>query len=371
MPFQTDSISSEKIGFYTFTNKDIIDFVPVPTSPSIEFKNYLNDSNKRVLIKLGLLVFSPEAWKTMEKQEKDIHPIVRSPSLSFILRRALIQKEIDLYGIFPYGENGKKMNSKKWWFDMNFPWDVLYANKYLSKDLAEWYNTSKSDNNNLGSKDIIIVSNDSKMTGTMSKKVLMVEDLINSKYKKYKKFNISKFTTIKGSLIIPEGTKSFSIEEGAVIEGNCVISDKCEIKANGWVRNSILKENVVVEPFAVVKNSILLKGARIMYHSVVLHSILGKDTIIGPHTTIASKKVENISFGKDSQSKGFERYYTEFEEVRHSYPFGAIIGDRVKIGMNVSIEPGRKIGRDSIIHPELEVDKNIPPGTINIKRKEK
>ena len=41
--------------------------------------------------------------------------------------------------------------------------------------------------------------------------------------------------------------------------------------------------------------------------------------------------------------------------------FGAIIGDRVVIGVNSSIYPARRIGEGSFIAPGCVIDRDIPP----------
>ncbi|HID17231.1 TPA: glucose-1-phosphate thymidylyltransferase, partial [Candidatus Bathyarchaeota archaeon] len=43
---------------------------------------------------------------------------------------------------------------------------------------------------------------------------------------------------------------------------------------------------------------------------------------------------------------------------------GAIIGDGVKTGVNVSIMPGVKIGSSSIIGPNVVVYRDLPKGTF-------
>ncbi|MEO2152118.1 MAG: glucose-1-phosphate thymidylyltransferase, partial [Thermococcus sp.] len=53
------------------------------------------------------------------------------------------------------------------------------------------------------------------------------------------------------------------------------------------------------------------------------------------------------------------------------HKLGAIIGHNVKVGINVSIYPGRKIGSNSFIGPGVILDRNVPPNSLVVVRQEK
>src|SRR5260370_35947980 len=96
-----------------------------------------------------------------------------------------------------------------------------------------------------------------------------------------------------------------------------------------------------------------MRHARIPHLPYVGDSIMGEDCSLGAGTITANLRFDEA----DVKSK-----------VRGSWvstgrkKLGAILGDGVRTGINVSIFPGVKVGRASWIGPGAIVDRDVPSG---------
>lgn len=77
------------------------------------------------------------------------------------------------------------------------------------------------------------------------------------------------------------------IGKGAVIGPNTVLGDGCSIGRNCKIRESVLLENVAVEPCAVVNSAVLCENVTLRIGAQVYeNSAIGADCLIGAHTSI-------------------------------------------------------------------------------------
>jgi UDP-N-acetylglucosamine diphosphorylase / glucose-1-phosphate thymidylyltransferase / UDP-N-acetylgalactosamine diphosphorylase / glucosamine-1-phosphate N-acetyltransferase / galactosamine-1-phosphate N-acetyltransferase len=89
-----------------------------------------------------------------------------------------------------------------------------------------------------------------------------------------------------------------------------------------------------------VKNSIVMRGTKIPHLTYVGDSVIGEDCNFGAGTQVANLRFDNRNIMINGQNSGRQK-------------LGAIVGDKVKTGINVSINAG------SVIRP----DTSIAPGT--------
>ena len=99
-----------------------------------------------------------------------------------------------------------------------------------------------------------------------------------------------------------------------------------------------------------VKNSIIMKGSKIPHHNYVGDSIIGEGCNLGAGTKIANLKLD----GKEIQVA---------ERETRMRKLGAIIGDRVKTGINASVNVGTMIGNNTQIGPGAIASGIISPGS--------
>ncbi|MBM2825370.1 MAG: Nucleotidyl transferase [Dehalococcoidales bacterium] len=176
-----------------------------------------------------------------------------------------------------------------YWLDLSYPWDLLSANEVLMAEMEA---------ENLGE----------------------VEENVN----------------IKGAVVIGKGT---TVRSGSYIIGPVLIGQDCDIGPNCLIRPcSAIGDSCHIGAAVEVKNSIIMNGTRIPHHSYVGDSIIGEDCNLGAGTNIANLRL-------DEQDIWVSGRNTKRRKL------GAIIGDRVETGINVSINVGSMIGNDTHIGP--------------------
>ncbi|MBI2831083.1 MAG: NTP transferase domain-containing protein [Chloroflexi bacterium] len=187
------------------------------------------------------------------------------------------------------------------WLDLSYPWDLLSANEKLLASM-------KADNEG----------------------------------------QIEQNTTIKGSVSIGKDTV---VRSGSYIVGPVIIGSNCDIGPNCFIRASTaIGDNCHIGAGVEVKNCIVMRGSKIPHLSYVGDSIIGEDCNLGAGATVANLKLDkkNITVaGIDTKRR----------------KLGVIMGDRVEVGINASINVGTMIGNDAKIGPGALAHGIISPGS--------
>ena len=162
------------------------------------------------------------------------------------------------------------------------------------------------------------------------------------------KGKIEKGVHISGSVTIEEGTV---VKAGTYLEGPVHVGKKCRIGPNSYLRPyTTLGDNVKVGAGCEVKNSIVMKNSRIPHLSYVGDSVFGEGCHLGAGTITA-----NLRFDEAEVKTKVRGTWVN----SHRKKLGGILGDRVQTGVNVSIFPGVKIGRDAWIGPGAIVNGDV------------
>ncbi len=169
----------------------------------------------------------------------------------------------------------------------------------------------------------------------------------------------------RGAVLVPpvevgEGTvvRSGSYIIGPVkIGGNCLIGPNCLIRPCTSIGEGCHVGNAVE-----VKNSIIMDHSNAPHLNYVGDSIIGEKTNLGAGTITANLRHDRGNVRVEVRGK---------LEDSGRHKLGAIIGHEVKVGINVSIYPGRKIGSGSFVGPAVIVDRNVPPNAVVVARQEK
>jgi len=186
-----------------------------------------------------------------------------------------------------------------YWLDLSYPWHLLLANESL-------------------------------LAGVESQNLGKIEDNV----------------VMKGVISIGKGTV---VRSGSYIVGPAVIGQACEIGPNCYIRpNTSIGDNCHIGNAVEVKNSIIMRGSKIPHHNYVGDSIIGEECNLGAGTKIANLRLDkkNIMVGSIDTKRR---------------KLGAIIGDRVETGINVSINVGSMIGNNTYIGPGAIVSGVISP----------
>jgi bifunctional UDP-N-acetylglucosamine pyrophosphorylase/glucosamine-1-phosphate N-acetyltransferase len=146
------------------------------------------------------------------------------------------------------------------------------------------------------------------------------------------------------------------IRAGSIVEGPAFIGEGSKVGPNAYVRRfTFLDRGVRIGNACEVKNSIVMEGTKIPHLSYVGDSIVGCNCNIGAGTMVANLRFDEAFI--TATVKG-ERVSTGERK------FGAVIGDNVRTGVNVSVMPGVKIGYGSWIGPGTVVSRDVPARTF-------
>jgi len=161
---------------------------------------------------------------------------------------------------------------------------------------------------------------------------------------------------IHGMLHLSRGS---TIRSGCYLEGPVFIGENAVVGPNAYLRPyTVVGEGSKVGAYCDVKNSILMDKAKVPHLSYVGDSIVGAGCSLGAGTITANLRFDDASIV--SMVKG-RRVDTGRRKL------GAIIGDNVRTGINVSLLPGVKIGSGAWIGPGVTVRRDVASGA-RIKR---
>jgi len=163
---------------------------------------------------------------------------------------------------------------------------------------------------------------------------------------------ISERATIEGNVWIDKGAKVF---EGACIRGPCYISENSVVGGNSLVRDySSLGKGCVVGFSTEIKHSLI--GDDCWFHmNYIGDSIISNNCLFGAGTITANYRFDEqnirVRIGENRIDSGTNK-------------LGAIIGDNCKTGINSCLEPGVKIGPQSMVGPNVNLQENLEPQKI-------
>ncbi|MHA1379440.1 MAG: bifunctional sugar-1-phosphate nucleotidylyltransferase/acetyltransferase [Candidatus Helarchaeota archaeon] len=217
-------------------------------------------------------------------------------------------------------ENGNTYSSvwEKEWVEIRYPWDILRANEFVLKRELE------------GKGSFISESAD-----------------------------ISDVARITGPVYISENA---TVKAGAEIVGPCFIDKGVYVGTNSLVRQySSIGRNARLGFGTEIKNSVIFPETKVGRLCFIGDSIIGKNVGLSSSVQVSnfpSVKEVGLDVPKIIMNFKNESIVVPLEK------FGAIIGNGALLGNNVSINPGRKIGRKSIILPGCVIETDVPSDTM-------
>lgn len=157
---------------------------------------------------------------------------------------------------------------------------------------------------------------------------------------------------LKGHVKLEEGAV---VRENSVVEGPAIIKKGCEVGPGAYIRpGTVLEENVHIG-ISEVKSSVVCEGSKLPHFNYIGNSYLGKNVNMGGGAKIANLK--NSSENVKMMIKG-ELKDTGMKKL------GAVIASGAKIGVNVSIKPGRKIGYRAATDSHEKVSEDLPDNSL-------
>lgn len=161
--------------------------------------------------------------------------------------------------------------------------------------------------------------------------------------------SISESAKVEGGVIVDEGAR---ILENAVVRGPCYIGKSSIIGNNCLVwGGSHIGSDCMLGFSTEAKHSYISDGC--WFHTnYVGDSVIGEGCSFGSGTVTANFRLDEKTISVDVQG---EKMDTGLDKL------GAIIGDNSKAGINASIMPGKKIGPNSIVGPQVNLREDLPP----------
>ncbi len=183
-------------------------------------------------------------------------------------------------------------------------------------------------------------------------------ELIEANFRKLETIphSVSKGRVEKGARLVRpvQLGKGSVIKAGCRIEGPVIIGEGCVIGPNAYIRPfTSIGRNCKVGASCEVKGSILMDDAKVPHLSYIGDSIIGSGTSLGAGTITANLRFDDsaiISVVKGNKIN------------THRRKLGAILGDGVRTGINVSIFPGVKVGSGAWIWPGVTVSRDVLSG---------
>jgi NDP-sugar pyrophosphorylase family protein len=133
------------------------------------------------------------------------------------------------------------------------------------------------------------------------------------------------------------------LEHGASLKGPVIIGPGCFVSGSALLRGGVyLEADCVVGPGVELRSALLFRGARVAHLSFVGDSILGEDVNLEAGAVIANHRNELaeprilIAAGGEVIDTGIDR-------------FGALVGDRARLGANAVIAPGALLAPGTIV----------------------
>ena len=167
-----------------------------------------------------------------------------------------------------------------------------------------------------------------------------------------KNAKISEQATIEGNVWIEQGSRVF---KGASIRGPCYIGENTIIGSNSLVRDySSLGQKCIVGFSTEIKHSII--GDQCLFHmNYIGDSIISNNCLFGAGTITANFRFDEnnikVVIGDKKIDSGNNK-------------LGIIMGDNCKTGINACLQPGIKVGPQSIVGPNVNLQQNLEPKKI-------
>jgi bifunctional UDP-N-acetylglucosamine pyrophosphorylase/glucosamine-1-phosphate N-acetyltransferase len=141
------------------------------------------------------------------------------------------------------------------------------------------------------------------------------------------------------------------IRPGVVIEDPVAIDDGAIIGPNCYIRAySSIGKNCKVGQAVEIKNSIIMDDTYVSHLSYVGDSIIGRNVNVGAGTMFANLRLDD---------KPVKVEINDMRTDSGKRKLGAIVGDNVKFGVNVTVMPGKRIWPNLLIPPCITITEDI------------
>jgi bifunctional N-acetylglucosamine-1-phosphate-uridyltransferase/glucosamine-1-phosphate-acetyltransferase GlmU-like protein len=148
--------------------------------------------------------------------------------------------------------------------------------------------------------------------------------------------------------------KTATVEPGAILKGPLVVGPHCFVAAGAYLRGgNWMAERCTVGPGAELKSSFVFAGTKLAHFNFVGDSILGEDVNLEAGSIVCNYRNERddkevlVRLGAQLRRTGSQK-------------FGALVGDRCRIGANAVLAPGAILTPGSVVRRASLRDDEAP-----------
>lgn len=166
--------------------------------------------------------------------------------------------------------------------------------------------------------------------------------------------------------------KNVKIDKRAILSGQIWLDDNVRIMENvKIVGPCYIGKNTIIGNNSMIRNSMIGADCIIGFSSDIARSYLGDNTWTHSNYIGDSVVSNNVSFGAGSMTANLRLDEGEIKslilnKIINSYrdKLGAIIGEGVRIGVNTSLMPGIKIGKNSFVGAGVVLNQDVTENTF-------
>jgi len=146
------------------------------------------------------------------------------------------------------------------------------------------------------------------------------------------------------------------IRSGAYIEGPAFIDEESDIGPNCYIRPyTSIGKRVRIGNACEIKNSVIMDNVHIGHLSYVGDCIIGENCNLGAGTITANYRLDAGTVKMVVKDRVVDSGRTKL---------GVVLGDNVKVAINVLFMPGVKVGCNSWVGPNVVVYRDVAADTI-------
>ena len=158
---------------------------------------------------------------------------------------------------------------------------------------------------------------------------------------------------IKGEVHIGEGCE---IDPFVLIEGPVWIGNRVQIRSGALIRSGcVIGDDAVLGHGIEIKNIHVARGAKIQTNSFVGDAIIGTETRVASGAILANRRFDQAEVILDIEGQKISTGRDKF---------GCVIGDRTRIGANVTTSPGTIMGKECLVYSNASLAGYYPARSI-------
>ena len=162
---------------------------------------------------------------------------------------------------------------------------------------------------------------------------------------------VEKSVVVNGKLFVGKGSKVIG---PSTIDGNVYIGENCWIGPFSLLKNCTIESNCGIGS-SEVKRSIVMRDSNAYHFTHIGDAVICEDVNFG-----AGSQSANLRF--DDKNVPVEIEGKKIDSGRRK--LGCVIGSHTKLGCNAVISPGKLIGSNCKIAPNVTLNKNLASGEI-------